>query len=210
VRFASAAPFAVCAHCQSLLLRRDIGLETVGKVASVPEDISPLQLGTSGVFDQRHFTLVGRIRKVWDQGSWNEWFALFDDHRLGWLAEAQGDLVMTFEQPLDAPTKGRLLSVLGQVAPGSVFPIGGRKFSASDIKQVVCAAADGELAAYVPNGTAMTCVDLHGPGLEFATLERVGQHVSLFVGRFVEFDECRFSGLRPLEGWMPRAAQTGR
>jgi len=200
VRFASAAPYAVCAYCRSLLVRRDAGLESLGRVAAVPEDFSPLQLGTSGEFDRRPFTLVGRIRKVWSEGSWNEWCAHFGDGSLGWLAEAQGDLVMTFERgaatmrpPLGASTATDLM-------PASFVALDGQRFQVSDIKEVACAGAEGELASYAADTGPMTCIDLRGPGLAFATIER-SDALRLFVGRYVEFAECRFSHLKPMDGW---------
>ena len=69
--FGSGAPYAVCRFCRSLLLRTDATLKSVGRVAAVPDDFSPLQLGVGGQFDRRPFTVVGRIRMVWEQGSWN-------------------------------------------------------------------------------------------------------------------------------------------
>jgi hypothetical protein len=197
LQFLSAAPYAVCAYCRSLLVRSDVGVESIGKVAMVPDDVSPLRLGTSGLYEKRPFRLVGRIRKVWSQGSWSEWCALFGDGALGWLAEAQGDLVMTFERPIALQQQ--------KIAPEAVVVLEGERFQVSDIKQVVCSGAEGELSSYSPNAKPMISVDLRGPGLAFATIER-SDKVRIFVGRFVEFGECNFQGLRALEGWTPPSA----
>jgi hypothetical protein len=171
----------------------------------VPDDLSPLQLQATGTFEKRRFTLIGRIRKSWAEGSWNEWCAQFDDHRLGWLAEAQGDLVMTFESDPHTVAPEPTPEWLRNLDCGCAVRIGGRPFSVSEVKEVNCTAAEGELTQDLSGGRPMTSVDLHGPGLEFATIESAGGRVSLFVGRFVEFDECRFTGLRSLEGWGPQA-----
>jgi hypothetical protein len=203
VPFRSAAPYAVCSYCHSLLVRRDATLENVGRVAEVPDDFSPLQLNTGGWFDGRRFTLIGRLRKAWEQGSWSEWCAMFDDMRLGWLAEAQGELVMTFERPLESAAPLPTAAVLRGVAPGAAFTIEGHSFTASDVKDVTCVGAEGELISCPAPGSSMRSVDLHGPGLEFATLELGGEHIDLFAGRYVEFSECRFTGLRTLAGWAP-------
>jgi hypothetical protein len=203
VVFRSAAPFTVCAHCQSLLVRRDITLESLGRVAQVPEDVSPLQLQTSGRYEQRRFTLIGRLRKAWEEGSWSEWCALFDDQQLGWLAEAQGDLMMLFERPLNTLAVAPTPDVLQQLGPGGVLTIAGNRFTVTDKKRVTCIGAEGELGAGRPPGPSakMVSIDLKGPGLELATLEAVGGHVSLFVGHYVDFEQCDFTGLRTLEGW---------
>ena len=194
VQFRSAAPYTVCPYCRSMLVRREASLESIGRVAEVPDDISPFQLQTAGTFEGRHFTLVGRIRKTWSQGSWSEWCANFDEAQFGWLAEAQGDLVMTFEQPLQSPLPLDL-------APGTGVPIAGKSFVVADVKAVDVTAAEGELSSGATTGARMTSIDLKGPGLTFATVEIDDTQPRLFVGRYVEFEECRFSNLRALEGW---------
>jgi hypothetical protein len=200
VQFRSAAPYAVCAFCRSLLVRRDASLESIGRVAEVPADLSPLQLHTGGVFEKKPYSLVGRIRKTWEEGSWSEWCAQFDQGQFGWLAEAQGDLVMTFERPLTELIVATP-EALKDAGPGTTVSIGGRHFSISDVKLVTVTAAEGELTSAAITGMNMTSIDLRGPGVAFSTLEIATQQSRLFVGRFVEFDECRFSNLRQLEGW---------
>jgi len=201
VQFRSAAPYAVCPYCRSLLVRRDASLESIGRVAEVPDDLSPLQLHTGGVFEKRHFTLIGRIRKTWDEGSWSEWCANFDQPEFGWLAEAQGDLVMTFERPLQELGSVPAPQALIQASSGTAVSVRGEPFQISDIKTVTVTAAEGELSSAAITGMDMTSIDLRGPGVKFATIEIASTQTRLFVGRFVEFDECRFSNLRALEGW---------
>jgi hypothetical protein len=201
VPFRSAAPYAVCAYCRSLLIRRDAQLESIGRMAQVPDDLNPLQLQTTGVFENHHFTLIGRIRKTWEQGSWSEWCANFDSPRFGWLAEAQGDYVMTFEHPLQELGMPQGAELLARLSPGVVVPIAGAPYTVSDIKQVTCTAGEGELTSAAITGATMTSIDLRGPGVHFATIEIAAARSALFVGRYVEFEECRFSNLRQLEGW---------
>ena len=81
--------FTVCKYCQSTLVRKDLKLEDLGKMAQLKDDPTPLQLGTSGK-RKGEFTLIGRVRVEWERGFWNEWYLRFDDGREGWLADAQG------------------------------------------------------------------------------------------------------------------------
>ena len=62
-----------------------------GRDSALLEDFSPLQIGTRGFFDDRKFTLIGRLQVHYDVGAWNEWYVLFDDGQTGWLSEV-GDL----------------------------------------------------------------------------------------------------------------------
>ena len=200
-RFDSGAPYAVCRYCRSLLLRTDATLQSVGTAAAVPDDFSPLQLGVGGQFERRPFNVVGRIRKVWEQGGWNEWCVMFDTQRFGWLAEAQGDLVMTFEQPSSSLEKAPSPAQAAQAAPGETWCIGGRNFTVTDVKQVACQGAEGELAGISSLQGEVLRVDRHGAGLEIAPVEFRGDAASPYVGRFVEFDDCRFTNLRRIDGW---------
>jgi hypothetical protein len=182
-----------------------VTVESVGQVAIVPDDFSPLQLGVTGQFERRHFTVVGRLRKVWEEGSWNEWCVLYEDRRFGWLGEAQGDWVMTFEDPAALPATLPPPAQAAQVAPGARWGLGGRQFAVTDVRQVTCDGAEGELAEVYRPGEEALCIDLQGQARAFATLEFRGTGVKAYVGRFVDFDECRFANLRQLPGWGSRA-----
>jgi len=62
---------AVCPHCRSVLVRRDLDLSKVGEVAELPADPSPIQIGTTGRFENDAFTVTGRIVYAYDSGTWN-------------------------------------------------------------------------------------------------------------------------------------------
>src|SRR3981081_310847 len=87
----------VCEHCRSMVVRKDLNVETLGVMAELPPDLSPLQIGTRGEWNGRGFELLGRIRVEWELGSWNEWYAEFAGGVEGWLAEAQGFYMVSFE-----------------------------------------------------------------------------------------------------------------
>jgi hypothetical protein len=88
----SIAVFAVCGFCRSNVIRRDADavLENLGHQAQLPPDLSPIRIGTSGVYTCHRFTVTGRVRVGYDQGSWNEWLIELGEDRWGWIAETQG------------------------------------------------------------------------------------------------------------------------
>lgn len=104
------AVMAVCGFCKSTLLRDGETLKDIGKMSAVLEDYARVQIGTSGRYQGRAFTVVGRIQLRYDAGFWNEWYALFDDGSDGWLAEASGQVTMTVAsgRPADAVPFGSL------------------------------------------------------------------------------------------------------
>ena len=104
VRFASAqATHAVCAYCQSTVVREGDVLRRVGSVAELFDDHSPLRIGQTGHIDvggeRQGFTLVGRQQFRADTGVWNEWQAQLDDGRLAVLAEDNGQHVFSLPLP---------------------------------------------------------------------------------------------------------------
>ena len=98
VEFRSAQSIhAVCAYCHSTVLRSGDSLSRIGKMAELFDDISPLQLMASGVWqvDGRSlaFTLVGRLQYKYTEGSWTEWHAVFADGGSAYLSEDNGAFV---------------------------------------------------------------------------------------------------------------------
>jgi hypothetical protein len=85
-----ASVFAVCSFCKSTLVRSDMNLEKIGEMADLLDDLTPLQIGTMGVYEGKMFEIVGRLQVSYPEGYWNEWYALFSDSNPCWLAEAQG------------------------------------------------------------------------------------------------------------------------
>ncbi len=214
----------VCPYCRSLLVRHDRHVEDFGRMAEVPEDISPFRIGTAGRFDQIPFTLIGRMKMGWQDGSWNEWFLYSEDGRKGWLAEAQGFLAVSFE--VEGETKERTLQALQEGTahlsvnralgrPLNAFPlcsyimIEDRRFQIADVKEAECIGAEGELPFATPKGRKTTAIDLLGQDGEFAGIEQDASGTSkIYMGRYVEFDDLHFTDLRELPGWeMKRPAR---
>ena len=223
VAFASAiAVSAVCGFCRSLVVRRDAQVEIMGVQAQLPPDISPLRVGTRGEFDGQSFTLIGRVRMGYREGSWNEWCADFGGGRWGWVAEAQGVYQVSVEvaPPDDLPgvvewrglahrapgdlnlTQARLTTGRTELPVGRRFTLLGTDYTVRDVKQTEVLGAEGELTFTPVVGRSAISGDLGSPGgAAFANVEYSEDGIRLFVGRTCRFDELRFQELRPLPGW---------
>ena len=76
--YSATAVTLVCGHCRSMLVARSgkgrsgYFVSNAGRDSALLEDFSPLQIGTRGVFDDRKFTLIGRLQVHYDVGAWNE------------------------------------------------------------------------------------------------------------------------------------------
>lgn len=180
-----------------MVVRNDIGLESIGTMAELPPDHSPLQIGASGECRNQHFKLLGRLRVRWAEGAWDEWYADFGDNRHGWVAETQGFFLISEEMP-PGPA---VAEQLREAVPGTGLVIGEARFQVSDIKQATAVGGAGELPFVAVPGTTWQGMDLTGPGRQFAGLEWHGDEPRFFMGFSAIPGEIRWQGLRPVPGW---------
>jgi len=197
VKFASAASLlAVCAYCSSTLLRKDLDVENVGKMAELVADSSPLQLMAEGRYRGAYFTVVGRIQVEYSEGTWNEWFLLFGDARTGWLGEASGSYTVSFETPVTEP-----IPAWGSLHPGLAVTLKGQTYEVSDVREARVVGGEGELPFRVGSGYAARVADLRTDSEKFATLDYSDEAPRVFLGEAVEFTALQLRGLRSFEGW---------
>jgi hypothetical protein len=96
-------------------VRHDVNLEALGKVSELPQDSSPIQIGTEGRWGDRPFTVIGRIVYEHDDGGWNEWHLIFGNGQSGWLSDAQAEYAIS---ELASPTE---LPAIKSVSVGGHF-----------------------------------------------------------------------------------------
>jgi DNA-directed RNA polymerase subunit RPC12/RpoP len=198
LRFSAAASiYIVCSYCGSMVVRGDRTLESIGRVASLPEDISPLQIGTTLRYRDQRYTLLGRYWMGWADGVWTEWF-MDDGTSQGWLAHAQGFFSVAFEHAM-LPS----LETAPWPAAGMEIIIDDLSYRVTDLKSAKCIASEGELPFAAKPQLMIGYADMLSSSGGFATLEETEGARSLFVGQNVDFDDLHFANLRPLEGWTP-------
>lgn len=192
----------VCAYCKSTLIRHDLELENIGKMAELLPDPSPIQIGTEGVYRKIRFTVAGRIQLRHGQGIWNEWYLLFDNQRDGWLGETLGNYTITFLiQPPESPP------AFSELRAGQNVTLKGRTYQITNIESARCIAGEGELPIRVGPGYDAPVVDLQASGNVFATLDYSETPPLVFVGEQVRFDDLKLTRLRAAfpVGWEPNA-----
>lgn len=188
----AAAPAAVCSFCRSTLARDGETLRRIGESAELFDDHSPLQLGAAGRYQGAAFTVVGRLQLRYAQGVWNEWHALFDTGRSGWLSEDNGRYVIAFDVPLagaDVPEPRAL-------QPGGRCLIDGRPWEVAWAVLARVQAAQGELPATPNLRDEFFIVDLRNAAGEVGTLDYADPaRVVWSVGRAVELADLSLIGL---------------
>lgn len=193
VEFASAASAsAVCSFCRSTLVRDGDALRRIGVSAELFDDHSPLQLGASGRYQGAAFTLVGRLQYGYADGTWNEWHALFDSGKGGWLSEDNGAYVFAFDAPLQGVTPAA-----DELVAGERRLVNGAAWNVASVTRAHLIAAQGELPRPPRlDGAEFVVVDLRNERDEVATLD-YGDAAGVVwsIGRPVRLAELAMSGL---------------
>ncbi len=191
VEFRSAqSTHAVCGYCQSTVVRNAEVLSRVGKMAEVFDDHSPLQLFATGKFNERNFTLIGRLQFKTDDGTWAEWNAFFDDGQTGWLAEDNGAYVFAF--PSDNKSA---LPPAERFVVGINTAINGKPFSVASNLQAMLVSAQGELPKLPPLGEKFTVVELRGD-TDVLSIDYGTSPPLVSRGTAVQLDDLQLKGLK--------------
>jgi len=186
----------VCSFCDSTLMRQNMDLSLIGKMAEIQEDGSPLQIGVTGTFCGVGFEVVGRIQLEYPSGYWNEWYLELHDGRNGWVGDGQGQYTITFlvEKPPELPPFDKFCT-------GWPVTVGSETFEVTEVSRARCIAGAGELPFEVKTGYDLPVIDLAGHGTRFATIDYSEDLPLVFTGNRMEFDELSLKGLREFEGW---------
>lgn len=192
VEFRSAASaFAVCSFCRSSIVRDGEALRRIGQSAELFDDHSPLQLGAAGRHQGAPFVLVGRLQYRYAEGTWNEWHALFDNGRSGWLSEDNGRYVFAFDAPLDGPAPAA-----ESLRAGQALTVGAQAWSVASVAAAKLIAAQGELP-FKPNlERGFVVADLRNTRGEVGTLDYGDPAAPKWaIGRSVAISELAMTGL---------------
>ncbi|HEU5297577.1 MAG TPA: DUF4178 domain-containing protein [Burkholderiaceae bacterium] len=194
VEFRSAASAsAVCSFCRSTLVREGDALRRIGITAELFDDHSPLQLGAAGRYQGAAFTLVGRLQYGYADGTWNEWHALFDSGKSGWLSDDNGAYVFAFDAPLQGATPAP-----DELTAGERRLVNNAAWNVASVTRAHLIAAQGELPRPPrTDGAEFFVADLRNERDEVATLDYGDAGgVVWSIGRAVRLAELSMSGLR--------------
>ncbi len=196
VEFRSAASaFAVCSFCKSTVVREGDALRKIGESAEVFDDFSPLQLGAAGSYQGAAFTLVGRLQYKYAEGTWNEWHALFDSGKSGWLSEDNGRHVIAFDAPLEGAALSTFPSATSLRA-GTPVVIDRQPWTVASVVAAKLLAAQGELPYRPILERGFVVADLRSTRGEVGTLDYSDASAPRWsIGRSVAISELAMTGL---------------
>jgi uncharacterized protein (DUF983 family) len=192
VQFRShASVVAVCEYCRATVMKDADAVKDLGKMSSVLEDFTRIQIGTAGVVGGRGFSVVGRIQLRYSAGMWNEWFLMFDDAGTGWLGDSSGLYTVTTERQADGTVPS-----FDEIEPGKLYSVAGERFTASEKRVAECVGGAGELPFRVGEGWQARVADFRA-GAAFVTLDYSDSDTpALYHGVSVTLEEMQCQLLR--------------
>jgi hypothetical protein len=201
IRFQSTvAPVMVCDFCRSLVMRTDDTVKQVGWAATLPDDVSPIQIGTGIAYGGDGYTVIGRLRWQWSGGAWNEWMATGNDGATLWLGEAMGRF-MVLRQCDDAP------ALATEPLYGERLKVGDDTYVIMDVKTATLRGAQGELPYVAPAGATMLNIDLGDDAGRCASVQTLAGETTAYTGGYADLASLKPTNLRAVEGWpMPNFA----
>jgi len=185
----------VCEYCKSILVRSDLDLTRVGKVADLPADSSPIQIGTEGLFDKESFVVIGRIIYEYELGTWNEWHLMTNRGASRWLSDAQNVFMVS------AAATGQTIPPQSDLQLGRQFTWNRIAYTVSTITDAHYKGVQGELPFEYWDKTDVRFVDLRSETGEFATVDYSDEEPALYLGKIADYDELHLKNVRAFEGW---------
>jgi hypothetical protein len=192
----SSAVQTVCPFCHSILVRDDLNLKNVGKVADLPPDPSPISLLTEGTYRGKSFQVLGRIIYAWEDGGWNEWHIVFSDGSSGWMSDAQLQYAVSF-----VVNPGKPLPAAAEVRRGTEVEFNQINYEVATITRASYKGVEGELPFPFYGKSDMLFADLKTAGKAFGTLDYSDSQPLLFLGEWMDFEDLHLKNLRQFEGW---------
>jgi hypothetical protein len=213
----------ICDSCRNAVLRTDRGIESLGKVADLLPSSSPLELFLEGRYNDAGgpavpggrglgFLLIGHAQlRHGAGGTWDEWYAKFDDSRWGWIAEAQGRIYVTFEM------LGAQLPAYEDLEPGGTITLqdgGPRTFTIGERGEAEYLACEGEIPYRFVPGRRFRFADLADGQGRFATIDYGSPDQPrapvLFLGRQVTLADLGWAKRAPRERPAAATVQASR
>lgn len=184
-----------CPYCHTTYRKVENAFTNTGKIASLPPDMSFVQVGTTGQYDGKSFTVIGRIKVGWRNGNWNEWWLQFSDDSTGWLADFIGEFCISFPGKLEHQPKIEDLKV------DQVIDIAGTPMVITDLKKITYIGFEGELPFERQEGMSAMSIDLASQGKACAFLDNFDNNINVYIGKQVDVDELNLENIRLLDGW---------
>jgi hypothetical protein len=179
----------VCKRCHAVLEKRGNNLRQVGTAAVAVPTRTSLESGMDGAYQGTRFVITGHVQLSNEEGAtWDEFYLGFADGECGWLAQAQGRLILSFRSPLP---DGVVLPDFDELTLNQPLDLmkGLHAVHVVEKSYARVEAASGQMPYVLQAGETYPYADFAALSGAFASVDYSTDPPTLFVGREVTFDD---------------------
>ncbi len=189
----------VCPACRTVVFRRYPAKSGTARALPVPEDMTPLRVGTVGRHAGQSFGVTGRLRYTFGEGYQNWWALDLGDGNYGWLVEAYGDYGVVRPAPALKTTAHAMVNT----KPGKTHKFGdGVPYLTQTRDKNTGIRFEGELPGPGDETDGFVQVELKGETGEWVIVQvHAGTRIAAYAGRRAAFEELQLQPLRDLHDW---------
>jgi hypothetical protein len=190
----------VCPKCLSVVKKDNSSVLHSLSDNKIPEDMSPLMIGTTGKWADKSFEIVGRIKYVSGSRYTNQWVLAWADGSVGWLGEGYGFYSMLKKDSL-AKIPASFIQV--KKAGQSFKSLENIVFYVDNIVSNNTFYCEGELPEEVLFSKEFISIESTNSKLEVALIDVYSKtEIHFYSGKIVDFQSMHFTNLRDLNGWI--------
>jgi DNA-directed RNA polymerase subunit M/transcription elongation factor TFIIS len=190
----------VCPQCHSVVDREKSTVLNSSVNETIPEDMSPVAIGTTGKWRDGSFEIVGRIKFVSGKRYTNQWVLSMSDGSFNWLGEGYG-FYSLFKKDSLSSIPANFLKI--KKAGESFKSLSGQTFFVDNILMNKTRYCEGELPEEVLFSREFISIESTNSKLEVALINVYSKtEIHYYSGNIVTFDQMNFKNLRDLNGWI--------
>lgn len=168
-----------CPHCETTVLLRDDGFESMGTRGIMADHPSLIRLGETFRYDGVDYHPVGQARFSYGRGWWDEFWTIMPEGGY-WISVDEGDIAVEQPTSLGDSIPADALS------PGAEIRLDQERWIVSEEGEAVCEAVRGELPEPLRPGTRYKYWHLSGPRARLITVEIENGEVTAHEGHWLD------------------------
>ena len=190
----------ICASCRKSVVRDSYNRLSTQAIPAVEQAVSVIQVGTTWIWKDQQFRVLGRIRAWFDESVFSYWTILTDDGNIAWLGEGYG--IYSIIQVTDL---GKTVSQrqLNHRDIGDVLDID--KLGKTVLEQkYYCSLWELEGESYFPfpKESSFRIFEFAAEtGQHTILLENAQQEIHTYTVDYTEFDNLKLANLREFRSW---------
>ena len=168
-----------CPHCETTVLLRDEGFESLGSRGVMAERPSLIRLGAPFRYAGETCEPVGQVRFSYGRGWWDEFWTITPGGEY-WVSVDEGDIAVEAPTDLAYGIRADWLNV------GNEVTLDGARWIVSEMGEATCEAVRGELPELLRPGDRFRYWHLSGPQSRLVTIELQDGEQTGHEGRWLD------------------------